>query len=321
MYKVVVTGFILQEGMDLLRSRPDLEVHVAEDWSRETAERLITGAHGILARTERLPRGLLALAPDLRVVSRFGVGVDAVDVDYLTERSIPLTVTTGVNSPAVAEHTLGLMLAMAKDLRTAQAKVQAGEWAWRDEHRSAELRGKTVLLIGFGHIAQYVARLCTAFGMRVVAYTRSTRACLVPGVELTQDFRDVLPEADFISLHVPLTPGTHHLLDAEDMGRLKKGAFLVNTGRGKLLDEDLLLRALEDGTLAGVGLDVFENEPADPASPLFRHPRSFFTPHNAGLTHEAMVDMSMVSARNVIDGIAGRFNEEMVYNRAVLRRS
>lgn len=318
MHTVVITGPIRQEGLDILQRRPDVRVVAPGEWSHEVAERVLPEAHGILVRTQKLPRDVLALAPHLRVVSRFGVGVDNVDWQYLTGRGIPLTVTTGSNSAAVAEQTLALMLAMAKNLHAAQASVTGGDWAWRNHNGTSELRGKTVLVLGFGNIGRAVAALCTAFAMRVVAYSRSLGQSPLPGVEVTQDFRARLPEADFITLHLPHTPETHHILTAADMGRLKRGAFLVNVGRGQLLDEILLAKALADGTLGGVGLDVYESEPPDPASPLFSHSRSFFTPHNAGLTRECMIAMSTTSAQNLLDALDGRLDPRMVFNKTVL---
>ncbi len=313
-YTVVLTGPILQEGLDLLLARKDITLVQAPDWSEKIAARLLPTAHAILVRTHPLPRTLLAQAPVLRVVSRFGVGVDNVDWRYLSERDIPLCVTTGANADSVAEQTLLFMLAMAKDLHSAQAAVCEGKWTWREQHSAQELRGKTALLIGFGNIGRAVATLCSAFGMHVIAWSRSEQTNLPPNVTMTKDFRAHLPEADFISLHLPHTPETHHLLSLDDMTRLKPGACIVNTGRGSLLDERVLLHALESGLLGGVGLDVFEHEPPDLHSPLLQHPRSFFTPHNAGLTHECMTRMSVLSARNILDALDGCLNPQMIFN-------
>ena len=318
-YNVVITGRILQEGLDLLEARPDIEIHKTDTWDPEWARRVIPGADAILVRNLPLPRELLELAPRLRVVSRFGVGTDNVDWNYLTERNIPLMVTRGSNSDSVAEQALLFILAMAKDFGAAGKAVTGGGWQWRDGHTARELRGRTVLVLGFGDSGRLVASLCAAFGMRVVAYSRSLKQSPLPGVEMTNDFRAVLPEADFISLHLPYTPETHHLLTWEDMQRLKPGAFLVNLGRGRLLDESVLVRALDRGLLGGVGLDVFESEPPDTDSPLLRHPRSFFTPHNAGLTRESMTKMSVMSAQNLLDALDGRIDERMVFNSEVLR--
>lgn len=319
-HNVVVTGRILQEGLDLLEARPDVRISKIDTWSPEWGRRVIPDADGILVRNVTLPKELLELAPRLRAVSRFGVGADNVDHAYLTERKIPLLVTMGSNSDSVAEHSLLFMLAMAKDFGAAGKAVTGGRWQWRDGHTSFELRGRTLLVLGFGNSGRLVAKLCAALGMRVIAYSRSLDRSPLPGVEMTRDFRAVLPEADFISLHLPHTPETHHLLTWEDMLRLKPGAFLVNAGRGKLLDESVLVRALDQGLLGGVGLDVFETEPPDAGSPLFRHPRSFFTPHNAGLTRESMIKMSVMSAQNLLDALDGRIDERMVFNKEALGR-
>ncbi|WP_353616754.1 NAD(P)-dependent oxidoreductase [Desulfovibrio sp. Huiquan2017] len=281
--------------------------------------RVLPEADALLVRNLPMPRELLALAPRLRVVSQFGVGSDKVDWQYLTSRNIPLLMTTGSNSVAVAEHAVMLMMAMAKDLGAAQ-KAVTDDWLWRDKHTALNLNGRTMLVIGFGNSGRLMAKLCVAFGMRVIAFSRSLDKSPIPGVELTKDFRAALPEADFISLLVPYTPETHHMLSWEDMQRLKPGAFLINVGRGKLLDETVVLKALDQGFLGGVGLDVFETEPPAPDSPLLRHPRSFFTPHIAGMTLESMTQMSVMSAQNLLDALDGKIDDRMVFNKDVLRK-
>ncbi|WP_171267396.1 hydroxyacid dehydrogenase [Oceanidesulfovibrio marinus] len=320
MYNVLVTAPIEPEGLDLLRDHPDINMSVARDWSPETAPKYLQDVHGLLLRHPALPREIIDQAPNLKVAAWFGVGTDLIDVDALTARGIPLLISTGANSQAVAEHTMALMLAMAKNLRTAQASLENGDWRWRHQHETSDLSGRTMLILGFGHIGRVVAGLCTAFSMRVVAYSRSITQSPIPGVEMTQDFRSVLPRADFISLHLPHAPETHHIFTAEDFASMKKGTFLINTGRGEVLDESLLLEALDNGTLGGVGLDVFEQEPPDPDSPLFKHPRSFYTPHDAAITHQSLVNMSTLSAQNIINGLEGRFDETMLVNRQALSK-
>ncbi len=318
MYKVVLTCPIVKEGMAVLEARPDVEVTVVRNWSSETAKGPMADADALIAGVEPVPADILAAAPRLRVVSRIGVGVDSVDEAHLTARGVPLCITTGANAHSVAEHTLLLLLAMAKDFRSAQDAVSTNTWQWRASQSAQEVRGKTALIIGFGHTGQAVAALCAALGMRVIAYSRSIDKSPLPGVEMTRDFRSWLPEADVISLHVPYSPETHHMLTAEDMTRIRRGAFLINVSRGGLLDESLLLQALNEGILGGVGLDVFETEPVDPNSPLLRHPRSFFTPHNAGRTKECMVQMCAQAAQNALDVLDGSPNPRMVFNRQVL---
>lgn len=320
MYNVLVTAPIEPEGLDLLRDHPDINMSVARDWSPETAPKYLQDVHGLLLRHPALSRETIAQAPNLKVAAWFGVGTDRIDVDALTARGIPLLISTGANSQAVAEHTMALMLAMAKNLRMSQASLENNDWRWRHQYETSDLHGRTVLILGFGHIGRLVAGLCSAFSMRVVAYSRSVTQSPIPGVEMTQDFRSALPQADYISLHLPHTPETHHILTAEDFARMKKGTFLVNTGRGELLNEALLLEALDNGTLGGVGLDVFEQEPPDPNSPLFRHQRSFYTPHQAAITHQSLVNMSTLSAQNIIDGLEGRFDESMLVNPQALSK-
>ena len=320
-YNVVITGHILQEGLDLLEARPDVRICKTDTWSPEWGHRVIPDADGILVRNLPLSKELLELAPRLRAVSRFGVGSDNVDHAYLTERNIPLLVTTGSNSDSVAEHAMLFMMAMAKDFSAAGKAVVGGNWHWRDGHTSLELRGRTVLVLGFGNSGRLVAKLCAAFGMRVIAYSRSLDRSPLPGVEVTKDFRAALPEADFITLHLPYTAQTHHLLTWEDMQRLKPGAFLVNVGRGMLLDEAVLVRALDQGLLGGVGLDVFESEPPCggfppvPATAILLHPAQ-----RGPVAGEHDQDERHVRRQNLLDALDGRVDERMVFNKDVLRR-
>ncbi len=318
MFKVVATANFHPKGMQMLRDHPDIDFSVITDPSPEGIKKGVTGADGIVVRTQLLPKEALELASNLRVVSRFGVGTDNIDVAHLSSRGIPLAIAVDANAVAVAEHTLMLMLNLAKDYKAGEASLRGGDWKWRDKGTSGELGGKTVLLMGFGRIGQKVARFCQAFDMRILVFDPYVQSSPIIGVELVADYRRYLPETDYLCMHFPSTPETRALIGREELAAIKRGAFLVNPARGGIIAESLILEALETGQLGGVGLDVFDAEPPAGDNPLFNHPRSYFTPHTAGMSEEAMTRMGVQAAENCIAGLRGELEPRVLFNRKEL---
>lgn len=245
-----------------------------------------------------------ASAPRLRVVGRAGVGVDNIDLEAARRRNVMVVTAPEATTNAVAEHTVALILALARRLPEADAAVRRGEWP-KAEVAGVELRGKVLGLIGFGRIARAVAALARGFGMRVLAHDPLVADGVFQneGVE-PAPLGSVLEGADFVSLHVPLTSETRHLIDRRALGRMKSEAYLVSTARGGLIDEGALLEALDAGTLAGAALDVFESEP--PGAPaLVRHPRLVATPHIGAQTVEAQTQVSVDIVQEVLGALRG----------------
>lgn len=316
MYKVVCVGTFHQKGLDLLASRPDLlafEVLAAP--SPENIARSVAGADAIIVRTSPLPKETLALAPNLKIVSRHGVGTDNVDVAHLSSRKIPMAIAIDSNVGSVAEHTLMMLLALAKDARAGDRATREGAFGWRDRRTASDVAGKTALVLGFGRIGQRVAALCRAFDMRVLAFDPYVAESSVPGVDMVPDFRERLPETDFLCLHLPSTPETARMVGAPELARLKRGAFVINCARGGIVDEEVLCDALESGRLGGAGLDVFAKEPPVVTDRLFRQEKVLFSPHNAALTEECAVRMATQAVQNVIDCLDGRLQPRVVMNR------
>lgn len=243
---------------------------------------------------------LIAAAPKLRVIGRAGVGVDNVDVAAAAARKIVVMNTPGGSSVAVAELTLGLMLALARQLPRADATTRVGQWE-KKSLEGAELSGKTLGLIGFGRIALEVAKRAQAFGMRVIAYdpVSPMAAALAAGVALV-DLDQVLASADYLSLHASLTPQSQNLLNDAAFAKMKKGVRLVNCSRGEIVDEAALARALESGQVAGAALDVFRKEPPG-ALPLFSLPNVIATPHIGASTTEAQERVGFAIAEQIRD--------------------
>ena len=265
--------------------------------------KLLQGAAGMLLRPGYITPTLLDLLPDLKIIAMHGVGVDQIDVEACTERGVLVTNAPGANADSVAELTLGLMIGIARQVPQSAWRVH-NEKVWGEaRHTGSELRGKTLGLVAVGQIGRRVAHLCKAFGMKVCGYdpgltAKDIRAQGVRPVKLDA----LLAGSDYVSLHAPLTPATHHLIDRKAIAKMKKGAILINAARGPLVDENALARALKSGRLGGAALDVLEGEPPDPKSPIFDAPNILLTPHMAGSTDECLDRIAGTAATDI-----GRF--------------
>ncbi|MDZ7748760.1 MAG: hydroxyacid dehydrogenase [Halofilum sp. (in: g-proteobacteria)] len=316
--RVVVLGRIHEAGIAALRAAGFAVDEQPDD--PPGLERLVRDADAIVVRTTRIGADVVAAAPALQLVARHGVGYDAVDVDALSARGIPLALTGDVNSGAVAEHALALMLALAKRIPAYDHAIRTGDYGIRDTFGASELADKTLLCIGFGRIGRKVAALCRALSMRVLVSDPFAAAGDVEAAGATPiaDLREGLAAADWVTLHAPRSASTEHLLGRAEIGAMKPGAFLVNVARGGLVDEVAALEALEAEHLAGIGLDVFEHEPLPADDPLARHPRTVLTPHSAAFTAECSRRMALACARNVIDRFGDGLDPEVVVNDTVL---
>lgn len=260
-------------------------------------------AAGAIARADtRVDRALLDKAPALRVVARTGVGVELVDVPAATARGIAVVVTPGAGTAAVAEGAIGMALHLVKRFGPLTALVREGRWAQRTQVPVGDLGDATLGVVGYGRIGQRTAELGAAFGMRILAYDPVSEP--PAGVRCT-DLGDLARRSDVISLHLPLTAPTRHLVDDAFLAQVKPGAVLVNCSRGALVDTDAVLRALTTGRLSGVGLDVFDPEPPSP-HPLYDHPDVVLTPHLMGLSRRATAATFTAAAQGVLDVLAGR---------------
>ncbi len=249
---------------------------------------------------------LLAAALRLRLVVRAGVGVDNVDLEEATRRSVVVMNTPAGNTIAAAEHTLALMLALARHIPAAHAALQAGRWD-RRAFMGVELRGKTLGIIGFGRVGQAVARRAAVFGMRILACDphrtpQMEQVIAEVGGQLV-DLEALLTQADFISLHATLTAETRGMINARTIARMKRGVRLINTARGALIVEADLAEALRSGHVAGAAVDVYSEEPPPADHPLLGLPNVVHTPHLAASTFEAQTDVATEAAQLVIDAL------------------
>jgi D-3-phosphoglycerate dehydrogenase len=260
----------------------------------------LDGAAGILLRPGYVTASLLDRLDDLRVVAVHGAGVDQVDVEASGARGVLVTNAPGANADAVAEITIGLMLSLARRIPEAAGRVR-GERVWGEaRHTGSELKGKTLGLIGLGQIGIRVGRIAGAFGMTVAAHDPAlTKAEIRERGARPMTLGALLAASDFVSLHAPLTPETHHLIGRRAIAAMKKGAFLVNAARGPLVDEKALARALVGGKLGGAALDVLDGEPPDPKSAIFDAPNIILTPHMAGSTNECLEAIARTAAADI----------------------
>jgi D-3-phosphoglycerate dehydrogenase len=253
-------------------------------------------------------------------VARIGVGYDSIDVPALTRCQVPLMVVGTANSPTVAEHALYLMMALAKRGGELAAMVQRGQWAERFAAVPVDLMDKTVLIVGFGRIGSRIAKRCLAMEMTVLVYDPyiAAEAVRAAGCQLVNDLDAALPRADFVTVHCPKTPATIGMFGRERLERMKKTGYLINTARGGIIDEAALHAALENGMLAGAGLDVFDQEPPDSNNPLLRLPTVVASPHMAGVSRESVDRMASQAVRNVLSVFDGQPIRENVINPEVL---
>ncbi len=258
-------------------------------------------ADAIISRQGRITAAAMDASPRLRVVARHGVGVDDVDLAAAAARGIMVTRAPGSNAVQVAEHAMAMMLALIKDLPGWSAAVAGGGWRGSDG-RTRDVAGLRLGLFGCGAIGREAAHRAAAFGMVVTAFTRSPAA---DGIARAKSLEALLEASDVLSVHAPLDPSTRGAIGAAALARLPRGAIVVNTSRGGIVDEAALLAALDSGHLAGAGLDVFGPEPPAPENPLRRHPRVIATPHVAGVTDRALTAMGVMAAECVAAVLSG----------------
>jgi len=305
-YVVVVADDIAESGVALLRRTPELAVVTAAgrpDLLDETLGR----AHGVIVRSDTtVGRERIERAAQLRVIGRAGTGVDNIDVDAATEHGVVVLTAPGANTISAAEHTIALLLALFHRIPDAVASMRDGAWD-RKRLGGREVSGKRLGVVGLGRIGARVTEIARALGMTIVAYDPLLPAGRAEelGVE-PMPLDDLLREADVVSLHLPLTEATHHLIDRDRLAAMKPGAVLVNAARGGLVDHEALLEALESGRLGGAALDVFEAEPLPMDSPLRRSERLLLTPHLAASTAEAQARAAEEICRAVRDVLLGR---------------
>jgi len=320
MKRVLVVLPLHPRALALLEERTDVVFEIVTDVSERNLLHHVRDADAITVRNTQLSAKVLSAAPNLRVISRHGVGYDNVPVDYCTSRGIPVAIVGSVNAAAVAEHTMFLMLAAARVGIDLDSAMRDGRFAARDEIHGVELRGKTLLLIGFGRIGREVASRARAFGLGIRVYDPYLSAAPERGIVRVGTLEEGLRQADIVSLHAPLTDETRRIIGSHELAMLPNNAIVVNAARGGLVDEDALEVAIASGRLHGAGLDVFEDEPLPVSSPLVRNRRIILSPHAASLTEDTLIAMGIATVANALAALDGRLDPELVVNREIMEK-
>lgn len=311
---VLVAGKLHPSGIALLKSRSDVTFDYVEEVSEPSYAPLIGSADGLVIRTQPLSADTVRKADRLRIVSRHGVGYEAVDLASLNDRGIALAVCGDVNSVSVAEQAMLLLLAAAKRALRGDRAVRTAGWDWRNRLEQGELSGKRLLVVGYGRSGRQLARMASGFDMEMRGFDPFLQRHGWPEgpVAPVASLAEGLAWADFVSVHAPKTD--EPVIAAGELAVMKPSAILVNTARGGVVDEAALIASLQEGRLAAAGLDVFEDEPPAPDNPLLAMDQVVLSPHIAGLTAECAERMAVSSVQNVLDFFNGTINPKLVIN-------
>lgn len=319
--KVMVPDTMGKQGIDLLKARDDIETVIYPPTiAQSDLLPMLSDCVGIALSLTPYRQAEMDASPAMAVVARIGVGYDAVEVPALTARRVPLMTAGTANSTSVAEQAFHMMIALAKKHEYMDRLVRGGKWNDRHAARPMELSGKTVLIVGFGRIGTRSAKRCIGFDMNVLIHDPYVDAATIraAGCEPVSDLDAALPRADFVSIHCPKNPETIGMFNAARFGRMKRGAFIVNTARGGIIDEPALADALKSGQVAGAGLDVFLEEPTPVGNALLQLENVIASPHMAGVTVEAVAGMAVATAQNILSVLDGKPNRDNVINKEVL---
>lgn len=311
-FNVLLTDYAWDD-LDIEReilSRIDARLLVAENSDAASLVALAPQADAILTCWAQVPSAVIAAAPRCRIIARLGIGLDNIDVDFATSRRIVVTNVPDYCLTEVAEHSLALILALARKVAWYHLATKQGRYNLHDGPPLARLAGKTLGIVGLGSIGRELARRALALGMRVVATSRRRHRPL-EGVAW-RSLEELLAESDYVSLHVPSTPDTRHLIGAPQLELMKPTACLINTARGALVDEAALAAALAAGKIAGAALDVQQQEPPPLDSPPLNDPRVIVTPHAAFASTESLIELRTRAARQVADRLSGQRPENVV---------
>ncbi len=321
MKKRVMIQLPISDGLkSVFDGRDDIEIERFTELGEDNIFQHIGNYDAVISGIAPFTPRLIAAAEKLKIVSRFGVGYDAVNVPALTKAGIPLTVAGIANSVTVAEHSLFFMLALAKQALAYDRETRKGNWAIRFDLPAFDLAGRTVLILGFGRIGRRLVNRCVAMEMKVLVHDPYViqDGIRTAGATPVADWRGILGEIDFLSVNCLKNEKTNGMVGAGELAAMQKTAFVVNTARGGIVDEAALYDALKGESIAGAGIDPFVDEPATADNPLFALDNILVSPHSAGVTKESVFRMGQVAAQNVVDCFEGKLDPANVINTEVL---
>jgi len=305
MEKVLLPEKIIDEGMELLKGKASIVI--MRDSSEEAILDEVHDVFAIVLRSKaKITRRIIEAAPKLRIISRTGAGYDNVDVQAATEHNVMVCNLPGINTIPVAEHAVSLMLALLKQLPRMDLYVRNGQWEKRSEFISEEAFGKTIGIVGMGKIGREVMRRCKALGMKILAFDPYVNDASLSDVIFCKDLEVLFAESDIITLHVPNMVENKKMVDEHLLKLMKPTAYIINTSRGEVIDQEALTNVLKEHRIAGAGLDVFASEPLALDDHLLTLDNVILTPHAAALTKESGVKMTVEAVKQVIDCLEGR---------------
>ncbi len=307
MFKILVSDALSEEGLKILKEVKEFEVDVKTGLPPEELKKIIKDYDALLVRSAtKANKDIIDEASKLKVIGRAGVGLDNVDLDAATQKGIIVMNTPGGNTISTAEHAFSMILSLSRSIPHASASTRKGEWK-RSKFMGVELYAKVLGIVGFGRIGKEVAKRALSFGMRVLAYDPflSKDVAESLGIEVLE-LNELLRQADFITVHTPMTEETRHMISGVQFGIMKKGVRIVNCARGGIIDEEALTAAIKEGKVAGAALDVFEKEPVSPDNELLKMDNVIVTPHLGASTEEAQVNVAIEVAEIVRDALLGK---------------
>lgn len=305
MDKIVISHPLYRDGMALLEGKA--EIVITNDGDSDRILDSLIDADAYILRIGKIDRKAIERCEKLKVITRPGVGYDSVDVQAATERGIPVVLCPSANARAVAEHTVALLLACAKNIVESVNETKAGNFGIRNRYAAVDIVDKMLVVLGFGNIGRQVAKLCAALDMKVGVYDpfvkRETAEEL--GYVYYENMLDALAAADFVSLHMPSMPSTRGLISAEQFKAMKPTSFFLNAARGDVVDEPALIAALKNGEIAGAGLDVLVEEPFPADHPFMKMPNVVLTPHMAAQSQETVSKLVTMAAEGTLAVLRG----------------
>jgi len=322
MKKRVMVQLAISDGLkSVFDGRDDIELEHFTELSEDNIYQHIENYDAVILGIAPLTQRLIEAANRLKIASRFGVGYDAVDVPALTNAGIPLTIAGIANSVTVAEHALFFMLALAKQAISYDRETRRGNWSIRWDMPAFDLAGRKVMVLGFGKIGRRLVNRLVAMEMNVIVHDPYVvqDGIRTAGATPVDDWRKNLGEADFLSINCMKNEETTGMIAAAELGAMKETAYVINTARGGIIDEEALYDALKNKSIAGAGIDPFVVEPATADNPLFQLENIIVSPHSAGVTEESVFRMGQIAAQNVVDCFDDKLDPANVINPEVLR--
>ena len=307
--KIVMTQSVCPEGIDALKNSGLFDtIYDANNPDPNNYLDQMADADALIVRVASCNANAIENSPKLKVIGKTGVGYDAIDVKKAAEKGIPVVITPGANNRSVAEHAVALMFALSKNLVEGDSATRNGNWEIRGAHKAFELENKTVGVIGLGAIGRETAKICQSIGMKLAGYDPflSQDKIEALGAKYYSDYRELLKDADVVTIHVPLTDQTKDMISAKELASMKKTAIIINCSRGGIINEADLISALKSGIIAGAGTDVFCEEPVKPGYPLLDCPNLIVSPHSAAHTREAVIKMALMCVKGCCEVLNGK---------------